>query len=87
MIVNVVENDGIRMTVARMSNGAVRGAAIWEKDGRTFAAGAEKVNGEVTYEFTYSGHISVERVSAWMLNQLGGDEESEDFEGLFPEGE
>jgi hypothetical protein len=41
------------------------------------------LDGEVTFEFTYSGKMDKERVSKWVIEQLGGDEESEDFEGLF----
>lgn len=78
-----VERDGVQMSVAKMPNGAIRGAAVWEKDGRTHVAAAERVDGEVTFEFTYSGKMDKERVSKWVIEQLGGDEESEDFEGLF----
>ena len=78
----VVNKNGVRMSVARMPNGAIRGAAVWEKDGRTCVAGAERVNGEITFEFTYSGKVDVERATSWVFEQLGGDEETEDFEGL-----
>jgi hypothetical protein len=33
-----VERDGVQMSVAKMPNGAIRGAAVWEKDGRTHVA-------------------------------------------------
>ena len=82
MRVRSINRNGVQMSVVHRLNGAIRGTAIWERNGKTFVAGAERMNGKDVFEFIYSSTIDFDTLSSWVVSQLGGDEESEDFDGL-----